>query len=74
MNKLVWTGMVKDEDQAPLYRFLTDKQANPETGGEIRWNFTKFLVGKDGKVITRFESAVEPGSGDVTAAIEKALR
>jgi glutathione peroxidase len=65
---------VKGDDKAPLYQFLTDKQANPATGGEIRWNFTKFLVGKDGKVITRFESAVEPQSADVTAAIEKALR
>jgi len=65
---------VKGADKAPLYQFLTDKQANPATGGEIQWNFTKFLVGKDGKVITRFESAIDPQSADVTAAIEKALR
>jgi glutathione peroxidase len=65
---------VKGEDKHPLYQFLTDKQANPATGGEIQWNFTKFLVGKDGKVIARFESAVTPESPEVTAAIEKALR
>jgi glutathione peroxidase len=59
---------VKGADQHPLYRYLT------ETGGEIKWNFTKFLVGKDGKVAARFESAVEPGSPEVAAAIEKALR
>ncbi|MDR3701124.1 MAG: glutathione peroxidase [Candidatus Sulfopaludibacter sp.] len=65
---------VKGEDQHPLYQFLTDKQVNPATGGEIKWNFTKFLVGKDGKTIARFESAVTPESPEVATAIEKALR
>ena len=64
---------VAGADKAPLYQFLTDKGTNPATGGEIKWNFTKFLVGKDGKVITRFESAVKPESAEVTGAIEKAL-
>jgi glutathione peroxidase len=61
-------------DKAPLYQFLTDKLANPSTGGEIKWNFTKFLVGKDGKVLQRFEPAVTPESQDVVSAIEAALR
>jgi len=65
---------VKGEDKHPLYQFLTDKQANPSTGGEIQWNFTKFLVDRDGKVIARFESKVTPESADVTSAIEKALK
>jgi glutathione peroxidase len=65
---------VKGDDIHPLYRFLTDKQANPATGGDIKWNFTKFLVGKDGKVIARFEPAVTPESAEVAAAIEKALQ
>ena len=64
---------VKGADITPLYAFLTDKSANPGTGGEIGWNFTKFLVGPDGKVIERFDSKVEPGSKEVTSAIEKAL-
>lgn len=64
---------VKGEDKTPLYQFLTDKTTNPQTGGEIQWNFTKFLIGPDGRVITRFESAVTPDSPEVTAAIEKAL-
>jgi glutathione peroxidase len=64
---------VKGSDITPLYQFLTDKGAHPETGGEIGWNFTKFLVGPDGKVIARFDSAVEPDSPQVTSAIEKAL-
>jgi len=65
---------VKGEDIHPLYKFLTDKSTNPTTGGDIKWNFTKFLVGKDGKIITRFESAVTPESPEVTGAIEKALK
>ena len=64
---------VKGEDQTPLYRFLTDKTANPHTGGEIQWNFTKFLVGPDGRVMARFEPAITPDSPEITTAIEKAL-
>jgi len=62
------------QHMAPLYQFLTDKQANPATGGPIRWNFTKFLVDRDGKVIERFEPDVTPDSPELAAAIEKALR
>ena len=51
---------VKGDDKAPLYQFLTDKTANPTTGGDIKWKFTKFLVGRDGKVLARFEPAVKP--------------
>ncbi len=65
---------VKGDDQAPLYRFLTDKEANPATGGEIQWNFTKFLVDKSGEVVARFEPKVTPELADVAGAIEKALR
>jgi glutathione peroxidase len=64
---------VKGSDITPLYQFLTDKTSHPETGGEIGWNFTKFLVGPDGKVIARFDSAAEPDSPQVIAEIEKAL-
>jgi len=64
---------VKGEDVTPLYQFLTDKAMNPQTGGEIQWNFTKFLIGPDGHVITRYEPKVTPDSPEVTSAIEKAL-
>jgi glutathione peroxidase len=65
---------VKGSDKAPLYRFLTDKQVNPSTGGGIRWNFTKFLVGRNGKVIARFGSSVPPDAPELLAAIEKSLQ
>jgi glutathione peroxidase len=64
---------VKGEDITPLYEFLTDKAMNPQTGGAIQWNFTKFLIGPDGRVVARFEPDVTPDSPQVTSAIEKAL-
>src|SRR5208282_1872144 len=60
---------VKGPDKAPLYQYLTDT-----AGGEIKWNFTKFLIDRNGKVIARFESPVKPDSPEVISAIEKALK
>src|SRR6202795_2236628 len=65
---------VAGKDKAPLYQFLTDKTVNPKTGGEIPWNFTKYLVDRDGKVLARFDAPVEPESKELTAAIETALK
>jgi len=62
------------DDIAPLYLFLTGKDANAATAGVVRWNFTKFLVGRDGKVLARFEPDVEPKAPELINAIEKALR
>ena len=60
-------------DEAPLYSFLTDKSSNPKIGGDIKWNFTKFLFDRNGNPVARFEPAVTPDSPEVTAAIEAAL-
>lgn len=64
---------VKGADKAPLYSFLTE-QTGPGINGEIKWNFTKFLVDRNGNVVQRFEPAVTPDSKDVTGAIEKLLQ
>ncbi len=64
---------VKGAGIDPLFAFLTSAQDNPRFAGDIKWNFNKFLVGKDGAVIARFEPPVEPTSADVKGAIEKAL-
>src|SRR5579863_5395303 len=64
---------VKGDDTTPLYQYLTDKSANPSTGGDIQWNFTKFVIGRDGQIVARFEPKVTPDSSEVTSAIEKAL-
>lgn len=64
---------VKGKDQAPLYRFLTEKETNPEFSGAISWNFNKFLVDRQGKIVARFDSKIKPESKEVIVAIEKAL-
>ncbi len=65
---------VKGDDQDPLYKFLTSKESNPNFAGDISWNFNKFLVDKDGKVVARFSSKDTPESEAVTQAIEKYLK
>ena len=64
---------VKGEGIDPLFSFLTSTSDNPDFGGEIKWNFNKFLIDKDGRVIARFEPQIEPTSPEVTKAIEAAL-
>lgn len=64
---------VKGEDQHPLYNFLTNKATNPEFAGDVSWNFNKFLVDKNGKVVARFGSKDKPDAENVVAAIEKYL-
>jgi glutathione peroxidase len=63
---------VKGEDKTPLYRYLTE-EASPATNGEIKWNFTKFLVDRNGKVVARFESKIKPDDPGLVEAVEKAL-
>lgn len=68
MDKLV----VKGENKAALYKDLTEN--TPEgISGDVPWNFTKFLIDPDGKVVARFEPAVEPGGDELKKAIEKVL-
>ncbi len=64
---------VKGADQAPLYAYLT-KDTGPGLTGDIKWNFTKFLIDRNGKVVQRFEPAVTPDSQEVVSAIEKQLK
>ena len=58
-------------DQHPLYAALTGQDS--PFPGEVKWNFGKFLIGRDGKIVARFQSADEPDSAAVTKAIEAAL-
>ena len=62
---------VKGKDQHPLYRALTGEGgAFP---GDVKWNFGKILIGKDGKPLARFESATKPDSKELGDAITAAL-
>ena len=62
----------KGPEQAPIYRTLTTESAD-EHRGEIKWNFTKFLVDGEGRVVARFEPAVDPMSDEVVTAVEALL-
>jgi glutathione peroxidase len=61
---------VKGKDIAPLYAFLTRDAGHP---GDIEWNFTKFLVAPDGRVVDRFGPATDPLDKDVVARVEQVL-
>ena len=64
---------VKDEGQADLYKELTSETENEGFGGDITWNFEKFLVNREGNVIARFAPQTKPNAPKVIAAIEKEL-
>jgi glutathione peroxidase len=64
---------VKGPGIDPLFQYLTSKETNLPFAGDIKWNFNKFLIGRDGQVRARFEPQVEPTSPEVKQAIEKAL-
>lgn len=65
--------VVKGEGQDPLYKFLTDKETNPRFGGDIEWNFAKFLVNRKGEIVTRIPARTKPTNAETVALIEKAL-
>jgi glutathione peroxidase len=62
---------VKGPEQHPLYTALTGKKS--QFPGDIKWNFGKFVINKEGKVVNRFDSGAKPDSPEVTKAIEAAL-
>lgn len=63
---------VKGPDAHPLFAQLTGKEAGHP--GPVSWNFSKFLIGADGKLLARFGSDVEPDSDELVKAVEQALR
>jgi glutathione peroxidase len=64
---------VKGSDQNPLYRFITSPETDPDFSGDVRWNFQKYLVDRNGVIIGKFLPKVDPLSEEVTSAVEKAL-
>ena len=64
---------VKGSNKHPLFEFLTSKNTNPKFGGSISWNFNKFLIAPDGKIVNRFGSMTSPLNKKVILSIEKYL-
>jgi glutathione peroxidase len=64
---------VNGEGRHPLYELLTETPDSEGKAGDIQWNFEKFLVSPDGKIVGRYRPLVEPGSEELVAAIEANL-
>ncbi len=64
---------VNGDGRHPLYQQLTETADGEGHSGDIRWNFEKFLVSRDGDVIARFSPLVEPSNDELVGSIEKAL-
>ena len=64
---------VKGDDKAPLYKFLTEEPTAGPFEGDIAWNFTKFVVDRNGSVIGRFASATKPTDPKLVELVEKAI-
>jgi len=64
---------VNGQKAAPLYKFLTSGKSGVKDTGPVKWNFEKFLIGRDGNVIARFRTGTQPDSQEVLDAIDKAL-
>lgn len=63
---------VKGNDKQPVFKVLTEESAK-ELQGEVRWNFEKFLVNRDGQLIARWRSVTGPSSKSIAKAIENEL-
>jgi glutathione peroxidase len=66
--------VVKGEGICPLYKFLTSKETNPKFAGDIGWNFAKFVIGRNGEVVSRFKPEIKPDAPEVIAVIEAELK
>lgn len=65
--------VVKGDGKCDLYKFLTSKDTNPKFAGEIQWNFTKFLINRNGEIVNRYEPRITPEAidRDIKAEVEK---
>ena len=64
---------VNGPDRHPLYGFLTAETTSPDGSGDIKWNFAKFLIDRQGKVVARFAPTTAPVSEEIVAALEQQL-
>jgi glutathione peroxidase len=66
--------VVKGDGIVPLYKYLTDKNSDPKFGGDIDWNFAKFVIDRKGEIVARFKAGADPlKTADITSEIEKQL-
>jgi glutathione peroxidase len=64
---------ITGNEACPLYQHLTSQKTNPTCPGEVRWNFEKFIIGRDGQVLARFAADVEPDSEELVNRLRQEL-
>ncbi len=64
---------VNGKNASGFYKFLTGEATDPKFAGPIKWNFTKFVIGRNGEVVARYEPGMEPASPQVVKRIETEL-
>ena len=64
---------VNGANRHPLYGFLTGETTAPDASGDIKWNFAKFLIDRQGRVVARFAPTTAPVSEEIMAALEQQL-
>lgn len=64
---------VLGEDKHPLYKFLTSGGGDEKLAGEVAWNFEKFLISRNGKIMSRYKRNIEPMSDEIVTAVEREL-
>ena len=64
---------VKGDDKAPLYALLTSGAGDAKLAGDVDWNFAKFLVGRDGKLVARFKARTKPDAPEFLEAVQSEL-
>lgn len=65
---------VNGDGAHPFYKNLTSKNVKPAGSGRVGWNFEKFVIGRDGNVLARFQTRTKPTDPSFIATIEKALQ
>ncbi len=65
--------VVKGKEICPLYEYLTSKTTNESFAGPIGWNFEKFLISREGKVVARFKTPIKPSDEKVVSAVKSEL-
>jgi glutathione peroxidase len=64
---------VNGPEASPVYKALTSKETDPRFAGDIKWNFEKFLIGRNGEIVARFGTGTKPDAPEVVKAIEAEL-
>jgi len=64
---------VNGDDAAPMYKYLTSKDAKPAGKGNVSWNFEKFLIDREGNLVNRYAPRTKPEDSELVDQIKACL-